>query len=333
MPSVSASPTLLQVIENMNIGGAQRSATNLLEISGVDVHLATYDQLPDHADTHYDAVLLHVWCASRDRPTMNWPEPFELSSEQLVVFNHDWRGHLNFGADKYIVYSQFAFANSSADSSIYVVPGGIAARQYVALAPRSANKPLVVGRLSTMLSGKISEAIIHFWKDIPAERFIVGGDGPRRESLRVAFEQDPRFLFPGAIPPREVPQFLRQIDIFLYDTAWHIESFCYVILEAMAAGCVVVARDKGAIRELIKHGDNGFLYTSEQEALSICCHLMNNPNHRVSISHAAHKFALLYSLERFHANVVAVLGWQTRVSQFGFPCNAIRERHSSCSIT
>jgi glycosyltransferase involved in cell wall biosynthesis len=160
-----------------------------------------------------------------------------------------------------------------------------------------------------MLSGKISEATIHFWRDIPAERLIVGGDGPQRERLRAAFEQDPRFLFPGAIPPRDVPRFLRQIDIFLYDTAWHVESFCYVILEAMAAGCVVVARDKGAIGELIRHAENGFLYASEEEALSICCHLINNPNHHVSISHAARKFASLYSLECFHANVVAVLGW------------------------
>jgi len=293
----------------MNIGGAQTSAANLMKIPGVDVRLATYQQLPDHADRHYDVVLLHVWCASRERSTMNWPERFDLSCEQLVVFNHDWRGRLNFGADKYIVYSQFALANSCADNRISIIPGGIATGKYVALGPRSANRPLVVGRLSTMLSGKISEAIIHFWRDIPAERFIVGGDGPERERLRAAFEQDPRFLFPGAIPARDVPRFLRQIDIFLYDTEWHVESFCYVILEAMAAGCVVLARDKGAIGELIRHAENGFLYTSEDEALSICCHLINNPNYRMSISRAAHKFALPYSLERFHANVVAVLGW------------------------
>lgn len=309
MPSGSSLRTLLQVIENVNIGGAQRSATNLMKISGVDVHLVTYEQLADHVETHYDAVLLHVWCAYRDRPIMNWPKPFDVSCEQLVVFNHDWRGRLNFGADKYIVYSQFAFAHSSADATMYIVPGGIAAHRYVALGPRSPDKPLVVGRLSTMLSGKISDDTIGFWKDIPADCFIVGGDGPQRESLRAAFEQDPRFLFPGAVPPRDVPQFLRQIDIFLYDTAWHIESFCYVILEAMAAACVVVARDKGGIRELIRHGDNGFLYTSEEEALSICSDLINNPHRRVSISHAAHEFALRYSLERFHANIVTLLGW------------------------
>lgn len=310
MPSGSSSRTLLQVIENMNIGGAQRSASNLMEIPGVEVDLITYEQLREPTKRFYNAVLFHVWCAFRDQPTLNWPEGVKLSFGQLVVFNHDWRGHLNFGADKYIVYSKFAFANSSADSRMYVVPGGIPACQYVDIQTRSANKPLVVGRLSTMLSGKISGETIHFWKEIPADQFIVGGDGPQLESLQATFRQDLRFLFPGAIPPRDVPQFLRQIDIFLYDTAWHIESFCYVILEAMAAGCVVVARDKGAIKELIRHGYNGFLYTSEEEAISTCRHLINNPNLRVSISHAAHEFALSYSLERFHANVLAVLGWK-----------------------
>src|SRR5207248_10072690 len=100
----------------MNIGGAQRSASSLMKMPGVETELVTYEQLEKYTTQHYDAVLLHVWCTSRERPLMNWPKPFQFSFEQLVVFNHDWHGLLYFGADKYIVYSQFAYSNSSADS-------------------------------------------------------------------------------------------------------------------------------------------------------------------------------------------------------------------------
>ena len=37
------------------------------------------------------------------------------------------------------------------------------------------------------------------------------------------------------------------------------ETFCYVVLEAMMAGSCVIASTRGAIPELIRHGENGFL--------------------------------------------------------------------------
>jgi glycosyltransferase involved in cell wall biosynthesis len=160
-----------------------------------------------------------------------------------------------------------------------------------------------------MHSGKISEEILRFWQDIPVTCFSIGGDGSQRIRLEAAFKHDQRFVFPGLIQPRDVPQFLANIDIFLYDTAGHVESFCYVVLEAMAAGCVVVAKDKGAIRELIKNGRTGLLYTSEQGALSICHYLIDHPDIRASIGSRARECAFLYSLERFWENVLTVLEW------------------------
>ena len=304
-----STPKLLQIIDNMNIGGAQRSASSLMRMPGVEVELSTYETLNKYTNKHYDAVMLHVWCAFRDKLIMNWPKALDLSYDQIVVFNHDWHGWLDYGADKYIVYSQYAYENTYADNQVYIVPGGIPTHHYIDIQPRSVNKPLIIGRLSTMLSGKISKDTIYFWKDIAVTQFLIGGDGPQRESLEAAFYEDSRFIFPGAISPRNVAQFLTQIDIFLYDTTWHTESFGYVILEAMAAGCIVVARDKGALKELIQHGYNGFLYTSDVEALSICQYLINQPNLRLVISRTAHEFAFSYSLERFYANVLAVFDW------------------------
>jgi glycosyltransferase involved in cell wall biosynthesis len=305
----SSPKKLLQVIESMIIGGAQKSASSLMKMPGVEVELVTYEQLDDYLTQHYDAILLHVWCTSRDQARMNWPTSFKYSSDQLVVFNHDWHGLLNFGANKYVVHSQFAYENSVADSHIYIVPGAIATEKYMQRQPRSTDKPIIVGRLSIMHSGKISEEILRFWRDIPVTCFSIGGDGSQRKRLEAAFKHDQRFLFPGLIQPRDVPQFLANIDIFLYDTAGHVESFCYAVLEAMAAGCVVVAKDKGAINELIKNGHTGFLYTSEKEALSICHYLIDHPDIRASVGSSAREYAFLYTLERFWANVLTILEW------------------------
>ncbi len=198
----SSPKKLLQVIESMIIGGAQKSASSLMKMPGVEVELVTYEQLDDYLTQHYDTILLHVWCTSRDQARMNWPASFKFSSDQLVVFNHDWHGLLNFGANKYVVHSQFAYENSVADNQIYIVPGAIATEKYMQLQPRSTDKPIIVGRLSAMHSGKISEEILRFWQDIPVTCFSIGGDGSQRKRLETAFKHDQRFLFPGLIQPR-----------------------------------------------------------------------------------------------------------------------------------
>ena len=43
----SSPKKLLQVIESMIIGGAQKSASSLMKMPGVEVELVTYEQLDD----------------------------------------------------------------------------------------------------------------------------------------------------------------------------------------------------------------------------------------------------------------------------------------------
>ena len=55
----------------------------------------------------------------------------------------------------------------------------------------------------------------------------------------------------------DVPQLLRQSDIFISASNW--EGFPTVILEAMAADLPVVATDVGGSRELVQTGETGYL--------------------------------------------------------------------------
>ncbi len=301
--------TLLQVIQNMVIGGAQRSASGLMDLPDVETSLVTYEQLSTVCHKHYSGILLHVWCSRRNEEEINWPQQIKCTTDKLIIFNHDWHGTLDVGAKSYIVYSRFAGENSIADGEKFIVPGGIELKGYQQRNISLSDRPCVVGRLSTLLDGKISANTIDFWRRLPAARFIVGGDGPQRGELISAFSDDSRFEFPGAIRPSDVSDFMSSLDIFLYDTNWHVESFCYVVLEAMAAGCVVVAKEKGAIPEIISHGVNGFLYTSDDQAVHLCEELISNIDLRFEVGVRAREFASHYSLDRFRTSVVAVFGW------------------------
>jgi glycosyltransferase involved in cell wall biosynthesis len=95
-------------------------------------------------------------------------------------------------------------------------------------------------------------------------RFLIVGDGPCRSNLtRCASENglDGKISFLGERD--DVPQLLANADVFWLTSKW--EGLPNVVLEAMACGKPVVARDVGACRELIDHGESGFL-VSDRDA-------------------------------------------------------------------
>ena len=59
------------------------------------------------------------------------------------------------------------------------------------------------------------------------------------------------------------------------------------ILEAMASGCVVLARDNENNREIIKDRKNGFLFTDKQELLDSLNQLRNDSKMLSEMSHSA----------------------------------------------
>lgn len=65
--------------------------------------------------------------------------------------------------------------------------------------------------------------------------------------------------FHGPVPPAEVGQWLTRAGIVVVPSQF--ENLPYVVMEAMAAGRIVVASDTGGQRELIEHGRSGWLYT------------------------------------------------------------------------
>ena len=76
----------------------------------------------------------------------------------------------------------------------------------------------------------------------PDVRVWVGGTGPQTEALRAAYGGDPRIEWLGRLTEADVTSRMRGADVFCAPSL-RGESFGVVLLEAMAAGAVVVASE------------------------------------------------------------------------------------------
>lgn len=89
-------------------------------------------------------------------------------------------------------------------------------------------------------------------------------------------------------------------DSFVYVQPSRYESQGTALLEAMAAGRVVIASDLPAIREYIRHGENGLLIEPENpQALTDALYtVFANPERSLVLGQAARETARLYTWQR-----------------------------------
>lgn len=95
---------------------------------------------------------------------------------------------------------------------------------------------------------------------LPEARFLVAGDGPLRDALKVQAEGlglGDRVRFLGF--RRDIPDILAATDaIALSSRPWQ-ETFSVAMLEGMASGIPAVVTDVGFLGEVVRDGVNGFL--------------------------------------------------------------------------
>ena len=106
----------------------------------------------------------------------------------------------------------------------------------------------------------VIEAAARVFETTEAQLLIVGG-GTRRRTLRrqcARLEIQDRVVFTGFVDHAgDLPGLYRLAAAFV--TASEIETQGQVVLEALASGLPVVAPRAGALPELIRDGENGFL--------------------------------------------------------------------------
>ena len=114
-----------------------------------------------------------------------------------------------------------------------------------------------------------------------------------------------RFRFPGFVDDPAIV--MSQLDILIHTADQ--ESFGRIIVEAMAAGLPVIGVRGGAVQEIIRHGETGFLAQPDDplELARYVEQLARDPELRTSMGAAGRKRALAeYSLDASAAGMLKV---------------------------
>ena len=116
---------------------------------------------------------------------------------------------------------------------------------------------LYVGRVS---AEKQIDEIKPVLEAIPEARLAIVGDGPNREALEAHFAGTNTF-FVGYLQGLELASAYASADAFVFPS--RTETLGLVLLEAMAAGCPVVAANSGGIPDIVTDGENGYLFEAD----------------------------------------------------------------------
>ena len=101
---------------------------------------------------------------------------------------------------------------------------------------------------------------------LPQLRVLLVGGGPQEQNLKAqvaAAGMQDCVVFTGRVPHSEVQRYYELIDVLAYPRLpIRLTELVTPLkpLEAMAQGRMLVASDVGGHRELVRHGETGFLF-------------------------------------------------------------------------
>lgn len=98
---------------------------------------------------------------------------------------------------------------------------------------------------------------------------VFAGDGPLKKQLEEKARRlgiSSRVQFPGRIPPADVPELLRSVDIMVVSS--HYETFGLAAAEALMCGTPVVATRCGGPECIVEDGDGLLVPPKDPDALS-----------------------------------------------------------------
>ena len=147
---------------------------------------------------------------------------------------------------------------------------------------------LYVGRLS---AEKEIERIKPILEGIPEARLALVGDGPHREALEKHFAGTNTY-FVGYLSGTELGSAFASADAFIFPS--RTETLGLVLLEAMAAGCPVVAARSGGIPDIVTDGVNGYLFEPKSDdagAIAATLRLLEEKQEREAIRQNAREEA------------------------------------------
>ncbi len=159
---------------------------------------------------------------------------------------------------------------------------------------------------------------------LPELRLLLVGGGPQETTLKRLAKKlgvEEQVIFTGRVPHKQVSHYYSLVDALVYPRkSMRLTELVTPLkpMEAMAQGKQVLASDVGGHRELIKHGDNGYLFAADSPtalAQSITNLLGDSSTHQQVIdnglafvreernwANSVHRYHQIYqALQRTHA--------------------------------
>lgn len=150
-------------------------------------------------------------------------------------------------------------------SAVRVIPNGVDvdAFQPAGRRPHESRRLGYVGRLEQ--TGKNVRALLDVLRSVDEVAVDVVGNGPLRRELEAAAACDPRLRVLGKVDNDRLPGVLRQWSGFVFPSLY--EGHPKALIEAMACGLPVVAMDVPGVRNLVRHGETGWLCPPDSASL------------------------------------------------------------------
>jgi len=190
------------------------------------------------------------------------------------------------------------------DAARFAAPNGEASRRVrteLGLDPGP-----VIGSVARLAAHRGHELLIRGFARVlterPGARLVLIGKGERREAIQAFVRDlglDEQVILAG-YRDGDLPAVLRALDVFALMGAGSDES-CRAALEAMSAARPVIARDVGALGEVVAHGETGLVIEGDQpEAVAAALGaLIRDPERARTMGQAGQRRAeALYSIER-----------------------------------
>jgi glycosyltransferase involved in cell wall biosynthesis len=168
-----------------------------------------------------------------------------------------------------------------ASSKIQVIPNGIEIKRFeCATKDFSGIREVIIGEkiigyVGRLVEGKGIQYLLHAMKSLIVDgmkvRLVIVGYGDYENELRelaIHLRIDEKVEFVG--PRADVEKVYQAFDVFVLPSL--SEGLPVVLLEAMAAGCPVIASDVGGVAEIIENGVSG-LIVQPRNHVDLACKL------------------------------------------------------------
>jgi 1,2-diacylglycerol 3-alpha-glucosyltransferase len=142
----------------------------------------------------------------------------------------------------------------------------------------------------------------------PDLRLVLIGGGPKKDDLKKLAGKlgiAERVTFTGELPFKDVVVYLKAADLFGFASVTETQGL--VTMEAMAAGLPVVTVDASGTRDIVDHGEQGFMSPNDPEALAASINrLLDSPELMRKFSRNALKKAKTFDVGRLAKQLIDV---------------------------